>query len=270
MTKTGVIYVAAQADCYMEEAFLSAESVKRHAPGTPITLFTDRPAHALARMACFDALEVLTGGDAGNTRANAMMNRFAALSRTPYARTLYLDTDARMMRPAPGMFDLLDRAAVAMAEDAQGTSQALAHTGRRMFNCGVILYRRDQAARWLLPWEAAARRNIILARETPAPVIPEIAAVEDAAVRKWLLEVDKIALLSVLRPEGENPVPVAVLGKDWNDRAPRPGATAFIHHPHERAGAPRQEILDLALQWRALGRADADAIFRYLGVVPAL
>jgi hypothetical protein len=270
MAGTGVIYVATQADRYMEEALLSAESVKRHAPGTPVTLFTDRPGHALAHTACFDAVEVLAKSDAGDARANAMMNRFTGLSRTPYERTLYLDTDARMMRAAPGMFDSLDSADVAMAEDVRGTSQALAHTGRRMFNCGVILYRRDRAALWLEPWENAARRNLALARKTPAPAIPEISAVEDATVRKWLLEIDKIALLSVLRPDGENPIRVAGLGKDWNCRTARADATTFIHHPHDREGDPRGEVLDLAMRWRAAGRADAGALFGYLGVVPAL
>ena len=111
------------------------------------------------------------------------------------------------------------------------------HTGRRMFNCGVILYRCDTAPAWVEPWRAATLRNLALARQTPVPVIPEIAAVEDPAVRKWLLEVDKIALLGVLPPDRPQALArVYTLDHAWNYRGRSLDAAVKIHHPHDRTG----------------------------------
>lgn len=236
MTDRGIIYVATQSDRYIEEAALSAESAKRHAPDLPVTLFTDRPAQPRG-IACFDNVVPIPGAIAGDARANAMINRFTGLERTPYERTLYLDTDARVVSSdVAALFGLLDEYDLALVEDAPGTSDAMGHTGRRMFNCGVILYRRSAAPAWLAPWKATALRNLALAQETPPPMIAETAAVADPAVRRWLLEVDKIALLSVLPPDRPQTLArVHILDNAWNYRGASAGPTVKIHHPHSRA-----------------------------------
>ena len=235
MTDCGIIFVATQHDRYVEEAVLAAGSAKHYLPSLPITLFTDRAAPTCA---CFDRVERIASADVGDTRANAMLDRFTALARTPYDRSLYLDTEALVVsHDAGGVFGALDTCDVALVEDVPGTSVALARTGRRMFNCGVILYRRDAAAAWQEPWRDAALRNLALARETPVPLIPEIAAVEDQAVRAWLLGLDKIALLSVLPPDRPQSFAcVHTLDHVWNHRGPVAGADVKIHHPHTRVG----------------------------------
>lgn len=233
MSARGIIFVATQDDRYVEEAILAARSAKRHAPHIPITLFTDR---AVRPGECFDAIEKITGADVGDARANAMINRFTGLSRTPYERTLYLDTDAQVTSSdVATIFDLLDSCDAALVEDVPGMSHALAHTGRRMFNCGVILYRRAPAAAWLEPWRAAALRNLALAQETPVPKIPEMTAIADPAIRRWLLAVDKIALLGVLPPDRPQTLArLAILDTSWNFRGPVADGTVRIHHPHDR------------------------------------
>lgn len=234
MNERGIVYIATQQDRHVEEAFRAAEMAKRHAPGLPITLFTDRPLHAPG---CFDRIEQISGAACGDVRANATLNRFIGLARTPYQRTLYLDTDANVVSgKVTGIFDVLDRSDVALVEDVPGTSDALAHTGRRMFNCGVILYRRDTGEAWLQAWREAALRNLALARETPVPVIPEVATVPSPDTRRWLLEVDKIALLGVLPPDRPQALArVHVLDHSWNYRGPAADASVNIHHPHSRA-----------------------------------
>lgn len=234
MTDRGIIFVATQHDRYVEEAAIAAQHVRRFVPNLPVTLFTDRPS---SNTACFDQVVQITSAAIGDSRANAMINRFTALAQTPYARTLYLDTEALVVSPdLAGIFGVLETCDVALVEDVAGTSDALAYTGRRMFNCGVILYRRETAGAWLEPWRAASLRNLALARETPAPEVPEIVGVEDPAVRKWLLEVDKIALLGVLPPDRPQTLAhVHTLGHVWNYRGRCIDASVKIHHPHARA-----------------------------------
>ena len=60
-TDQGIVYVATKQDRYVEEAFLSADSVKQWVPDMPITLFTDLPKHALCRTDRFDAVEAIQG-----------------------------------------------------------------------------------------------------------------------------------------------------------------------------------------------------------------
>lgn len=235
MSDRGIVYVATQQDRYVEEAFRAAESAKHRAPTLPITLFTDRPLRAPG---CFDRIEQIYGGSLADPRANATINRITALARSPYPRTLYLDTDTRVLSgEIAEVFGLLDACDVALAEDVPGASDALAHTGRRMFNCGVILYRRDAADAWLRPWRETALRNLALAREMPVPVIPEIATVLDPGVRRWLLGVDKVALLGVLPPDrAQTLTRLYTLEGGWNFRGAAADASVKIHHPHCRDG----------------------------------
>ena len=86
MPETGVIYAATKLDRYVEEAFLSAQSVKRFAPNLSITLFTDRPAHPLCALGLFDRIETIaavTGFD--SAWAEGQLGRIDCLSRTPIA-----------------------------------------------------------------------------------------------------------------------------------------------------------------------------------------
>ena len=136
-------------------------------------------------------------------------------------------------------------------------------SGRRMFNCGVILYRRTPSPAWIGPWEALTRRNLALARETPAPFVPEIMDVADDATRRWLLAVDKIALLAVLPPDRPQDLAhVAVLEETWNYRGPCARAGVNIHHPHDRTESPADDLRKIAQAWAVAGREDQAAALR--------
>ena len=94
----GVVYVAAKKDSYIEEAFLSADSVKQRYPTLPVTLFTDRLDHPLCRRDCFDQALPAVPVSAGISLASseAKLQRALCLRRTPYPYTLYLDTDTKV------------------------------------------------------------------------------------------------------------------------------------------------------------------------------
>jgi hypothetical protein len=268
MTSRGIVYIATRHDCYIEEAVLSADSVKRQSPHLNITLFTDRPGNALCGLGLFDAVETIEGGALADARANAQISRILCLGRTPYARTLYLDTDARVMSQAvPALFDKLDGYDVALVEDALDTSNARTWTGLRMFNCGVILY--ERSARFsavLQQWEARTRRNLALARETPLPAVPELAHIPDENVRRQLLEIDKMALRSVLPPDAPQTLArVLTLDESWNYRKAPGDRTVNILHLHDRIGTPTMELQHLAYTWTTAGRnRAAQQLTRYL------
>src|SRR5216684_1875167 len=98
MSERGIVYVAVKRDRYVEEAFLSADSVKQRFPSLSITLFTDRPQHALCATDRFDAIEEISSATGfASSWAEGLLSRARCLRRTPYARTLHIDTDTRVL-----------------------------------------------------------------------------------------------------------------------------------------------------------------------------
>ena len=79
MTTRGIVYVATKHDRYLEEAFLSANSVKERFPDLPITLFTDLPRHPLCLTGRFDQIETIVGVSGfGSNWAEGLLNRVRA------------------------------------------------------------------------------------------------------------------------------------------------------------------------------------------------
>jgi len=279
MRDRGIVYVATKLDRYVEEAFLSAESAKRHAPGLHVTLFTDRPANALCALGVFDEVRPIESRSGfGLAWAEGQLDRIACLARSPYERTLHLDTDTRVFSGAlAGLFQVLEDADAAMVEENPGFSYATKHTGRRMFNAGFILYRRgDLVAQWLREWEARVRRNFTLALEEPVPIVPELAHVGDADVRRLLLRMDQIALMELLSPEVNAPgLLLTTLDDTWNYRGtmPRrgPGGPAKIVHAEAFKATTRPDLLGLAWQALQAGSPErAQRLYDYVaGTLPA-
>ena len=198
----GVVYVATVQDRFLEEAFLSAETVKQRFPDLPITLFTDRPGHKLCTALQFDSIETIEGAEKFRSSwAGGQLNRLRCLSRTPYSRTLHLDTDTRVLtEELPWLFDRLDDVEVAMVETAIDDSYSRSYSGYRMFNAGLVLYRREEKVwRWLQAWIALTERNFRLADQSPLPKVPLLVHVNSEDVRRRLLYMDQISLFELLR-----------------------------------------------------------------------
>lgn len=95
----GVLYYATGEQC-MEEAFESAESLKRHMPDLPITVVTDQGAVP----DLFDTVISIESPD-----VHPFLDRIQYHAQSPYDRTLYLDTDTYITDDISELFDLLDR-----------------------------------------------------------------------------------------------------------------------------------------------------------------
>ena len=264
MKDCGLLFVATTSDAYVAEAFLSAAGVKELAPSLHITLFTDRPQHPLCATGVFDRVETLAGDGPGQLR------RIEGLMRTPYERTLYLDSDTRVLTPAVAeLFARLDGCDLALVEDSADFSFARSATGQRMFNCGVILYRNTPAALDCLEtWRARFARNLTLAQETALPAVAELAHVADEETRRRLLRIDKIALMEIIRPGASGPWRVETLKPSWNYRGQTPLPGTNIIHAHARTGSAAADILDIALAWTKAGHSvRAQALYDYVGAI---
>lgn len=142
----GILYYAIGAQ-YLDEAVTSARSVRACMPDLPLALVTDRtPPENL-----FDI--VLPPEDGLGFKAQKM----AALKRSPFEKTLYLDTDTFMAAPVPELFEALDGYDMAMA---LSVLQRLKDRYRGIpecapvWNAGVIAYRLSEPVlalidRWL-------------------------------------------------------------------------------------------------------------------------
>lgn len=249
---------------YVDEAFLSARSVKRSMADLPVTLFTDQPDHLLASTPPFDKVVALdpVGDEAGAKRA-----RLAALVDSPYERTFALDTDARAVQAGLGqVFGILEHVDIAFAAaqpDASLTRQLL---GRPIFNAGVILFRRSpKVAQLFTDWQAAMARNLAMA-DTPEETVKHslVGHVVDSARRRQLLHFDQVALAECFSPT-RNPLDLtwARLPETWNWRGGAPErrliGQPFIDHRPGLRGQHDQDLLRAAFNLLQEGAQEQSA-----------
>jgi hypothetical protein len=176
----GVVYVAVGSK-YLAEAEQSAASLKAQTPHMPVTVFTN--VHNPAK--CFDqALSV------GGERYHQTM-KARCLLRSPYARTLFLDTDTYVCANLDGLFTLLERFDLAAAhanarlaaDDRLYLSDMVAKTPLVYpeFNGGVLLLKRTPAVqRMLAEWITIIERNERAAKERGSTHLNDQTALREA------------------------------------------------------------------------------------------
>lgn len=151
MSRDGVIYIAT-GEIYLRAARQSAESVRRHMPGVEIDLFTDAddiPAGV------FDRVHVIE-----NPHKRSKVD---CVGKSRFERTLYLDSDTRVVADISELFDILDRFDIAgthaHARERKATNLVWRQKIPEAFpqvNGGVLLYRDCEVVRSLLAeWSRA-------------------------------------------------------------------------------------------------------------------
>ncbi len=190
----GVIYVASGAERYVEQAAVSARSLKAAVPSVPVTLFTDVGAHA-----AFDDVVLLAPGDPYRQKVEALL-------RSPSEETLVLDVDTFVVSDVTDLFALLARADLALAHAPVRVTVPLDDVPDSYpeFNTGVIVYRR-------------------------APVTTELF---EAWLRHYDELVDRkppsFDQVSLRRAAWSSPAVIAVLTPEYNCRFEMAG---FYNHP---------------------------------------
>lgn len=151
-TGSGVLYVATGA-AHVAAARRSAASVRATNPGLRIAIFCDTPDPGPE----FDEVAEVAGAH--------VRSKVDYLPRTPFARTLYLDSDTRVLGDLGDLFRLLERFDLAAAHRVRDTDRVLRPAGIPVIpaafpehNGGVLLYRsQPQMLAFLQSWAEAYR-----------------------------------------------------------------------------------------------------------------
>lgn len=153
----GVLYIAT-GDEFVQEAIQSAQSVRTALPDTPITLITDESPDA----DFFD--DVVQVSDPEYSYADNV----SYIDRSPYDRTLFLDTDTYLCADISEVFEMLDRFDVVATHDS-GRRHSLynddgievnAPDSFPMYNSGVVAFRDSERVSTLFErWKAVYERH---------------------------------------------------------------------------------------------------------------
>ena len=142
----GLLFVAT-GPAYLAEAAASARACRPFLAGRPIAVVCDNPPQARQEGA-FDQV-----WPHPNPRGS-YRDKIPPLLRLPFARTLFLDTDARLTAPADGLFAALGRAHLAAAQAPvrrpPGWWDNSVPALFPEFNSGVLLLRRSWRQRLLV------------------------------------------------------------------------------------------------------------------------
>jgi hypothetical protein len=127
----------------VEEAKLSARSVRAALPGVRIVLFTDAP---LDDGSAFDEVIRLE-----KLSPRPHLDKLVSMSRSPFRETLFLDTDTYVCGDISGLFQLLEKFDIAMTLDRGYYDAFPADTGLPdcfcEFNQGVVAFRQSERMR---------------------------------------------------------------------------------------------------------------------------
>lgn len=222
LERRGLLYVATKKESFMREAAISAASVKRIFGTVPVTLFTNLPHSLSVKSEFFDEVNsIATVIDYSSEWAQGQLDRIQCLNRTPYNRTLHLDTDTQIRRAEfQRVFEILDDCDIAMVECADDASISRHHYGRPMFNVGFILYRKNEkTARLFQEWERLTRRHFEIATQDPTTYLPYLSHISDPHLRRQLLFMDQLSFVQLLSPEvNVFDLRLKILEEQWNFR----------------------------------------------------
>ncbi len=145
----GVLYVAT-GRAHAEAARASAASVRRTNPDLGVALFTDQAVEGPE----FDRVEPVASPH--------IRSKVDYLAETPFAETLFLDTDTRVLGPLAELFRLLERFDLALAQRAHVPASPAKAVWRHAVpssfpqsNSGVLLYGSSPAALgFMAEWRA--------------------------------------------------------------------------------------------------------------------
>lgn len=145
MESRGVIYVATGKK-FVEEALISVESVKKHMPDIPVSLFTDLSELVSSPPEGVDSVYPLENA------SRSCRDKIKPLADSPYERTLFLDTDTYLCTPVYDLFEMLDRFEIALAQAPDRYQYILPEIPDCFteLNSGVIVFRKNKRVSDLL------------------------------------------------------------------------------------------------------------------------
>jgi hypothetical protein len=220
----GIIY-SCSGPTYIEEAVSSARSSLRH-NDVPHLIYAS-PVPAVPRDEPRLAFAPFTPS------GNPFLDRIANMRRSPFERTIFLDSDTYVVDEIAHLLTLFDSydAAAVHAPGYRGLADPEVPAAFHEFNCGVIAWRsNERTAAFLADWEATYAAWL---REEPFPHA-----------------VDRIGDQPAFRHcAWKHGLAIAVLGPEYNFRITKPGTLVgkvrVLHGRH-----PRPEALAARLNKR--------------------
>lgn len=117
----GIIYSCGGSSYYLKEAIKSAESVRKCTPNIGITLFHDYDTHTINShdLKVFDNITAIEFPsnlpEKFKTNMKNFLGKLCAFLKTPYTKTLFLDTDTKVLKNLSEDFKILDNFDIAIA-----------------------------------------------------------------------------------------------------------------------------------------------------------
>lgn len=150
-TSAGVIYLVSGPRSYLGELRTSVLSLRRHEPDLPVTVFSN---YGISRDLRVDHVPY-------DNELHPLQQKVDILARSPYERTLFLDTDTTVLAPIRPVFDYLDDhgfavAHASLADYSVRPPRLSAMVDPNQFNTGVLCFDDSAESRGLLErWKAA-------------------------------------------------------------------------------------------------------------------
>ena len=180
--RQGVIYIAT-GQKYIDEALKSAASLKALSPSLHVTMFSDREISSpyLDGTVLIDVAgtqeeqsaanmnrpEKITGG----RQPKGIFNKVHYMGRSPYERTLFLDSDTYVAADIADLFELLDYFDIGVAHAPHRAARSPVQRKKFeripasfvMMNTGVILFKKsERAAAFFSDWLRSYQEDIEL------------------------------------------------------------------------------------------------------------
>lgn len=217
----GAIYVATRNDGYVILAAASAQSLRKHAPGLPITLFTNVLQIPEQITKLFDRIETVPSPKRIHVDwANGLIDKIHGIQHSPYEQTLFIDADTLVRsNEVLKAFEWLRDFDLLITECAEDASLSRRMMGGPLYSTGVLTYRRSQPVTELCSaWMNFALECIAQVR---ANKVDELPGMERLArdQKIFLALTDQYSLAKFLTPE-VNPfgLKVKLLEERWNFR----------------------------------------------------
>jgi hypothetical protein len=145
----GIIYVATGKK-YIQEAQISAQTVK-NITKLPATLFTN-DISLVTQKELFERVIIIPDAKCH------FVDKTYGMLHTPYDKTLFLDSDAKLVRDITHLFELLSHFDIALAPDKNRTTGEYKTTPYAFFewNTAVVLFRKNEiTSRLFQKWREA-------------------------------------------------------------------------------------------------------------------
>ena len=226
----GVIY-AVSGDRYLDECSVSIGTLAKRSPSLPFAIFTDEPRSWVGRSwneenVIWLPRETITG----EAWTDLTGLKIEAIERSPFDKTLFLDTDTVVLGNVEPMFDLLERFHVAAGECTHWFGQCTPEILRTSrvplsfpeFNTGVLLINSTspKAKQFVATWKEKFQQNLLRATTCSS----DQQAFREAA---WVSDISILTLrqnFNYLGVQGIH-MPVVIAHKILNKHWAFPGAS---------------------------------------------